>query len=198
MHSRQKGQEQMGKLAEIKDMEQADSNQSKEFEKFAESQKEHNRVMEKLMKMTAGCAVGALAVVVVAVLAIVPRTASVLGSAGQISSQLEQMLPQAKQTLEDAANHRAGEKQQSAAAAGQPQTSFPSRVRSRWRRVCRRSRRRWMCWKKSTSKRSTKPLITWARRSAHWQSCLEENKRWIIQVKTFMCRPSIFLKAGTS
>ena len=89
----------MGKLAEIKDMEQADSNQSKEFEKFAESQKEHNRVMEKLMKMTAGCAVGALAVVVVA---IVPRTASVLGSAGQISSQLEQMLPQAKQTLEDA------------------------------------------------------------------------------------------------
>ena len=38
MHSRQKGQEQMGKLAEIKDMEQADSNQSKEFEKFAESQ----------------------------------------------------------------------------------------------------------------------------------------------------------------
>ena len=46
----------MGKLAEIKDMEQADSNQSKEFEKFAESQKEHNRVMEKLMKMTAGCA----------------------------------------------------------------------------------------------------------------------------------------------
>ena len=55
----------MGKLAEIKDMEQADSNQSKEFEKFAESQKEHNRVMEKLMKMTAGCAVGALAVVVV-------------------------------------------------------------------------------------------------------------------------------------
>ena len=53
MHSRQKGQEQMGKLAEIKDMEQADSNQSKEFEKFAESQKEHNRVMEKLMKMTA-------------------------------------------------------------------------------------------------------------------------------------------------
>ena len=79
----------MGKLAEIKDMEQADSNQSKEFEKFAESQKEHNRVMEKLMKMTAGCAVGALAVVVVAVLAIVPRTASVLGSAGQISSQLE-------------------------------------------------------------------------------------------------------------
>ena len=92
----------MGKLAEIKDMEQADSNQSKEFEKFAESQKEHNRVMEKLMKMTAGCAVGALAVVVVAVLAIVPRTASVLGSAGQISSQLEQMLPQAKQTLEDA------------------------------------------------------------------------------------------------
>ena len=68
----------MGKLAEIKDMEQADSNQSKEFEKFAESQKEHNRVMEKLMKMTAGCAVGALAVVVVAVLAIVPRTASVL------------------------------------------------------------------------------------------------------------------------
>ena len=69
----------MGKLAEIKDMEQADSNQSKEFEKFAESQKEHNRVME-----------------------IVPRTASVLGSAGQISSQLEQMLPQAKQTLEDA------------------------------------------------------------------------------------------------
>ena len=92
----------MGKLAEIKDMEQADSNQSKEFEKFAESQKEHNRVMEKLMKMTAGCAVGALAVVVVAVLAIVPRTASVLGSAGRISSQLEQMLPQAKQTLEDA------------------------------------------------------------------------------------------------
>ncbi len=92
----------MGKLAEIKDMEQADSNQSKEFEKFAESQKEHNRVMEKLMKMTAGCAVGALAVVVVAVLAIVPRTASVLGSAGKISSQLEQMLPQAKQTLEDA------------------------------------------------------------------------------------------------
>lgn len=91
----------MGKLAEIKDMEQADSNQSKEFEKFAESQKEHNRVMEKLMKMTAGCAVGALAVVVVAVLAIVPRTASVLGSAG-LSSQLEQMLPQAKQTLEDA------------------------------------------------------------------------------------------------
>ena len=72
MHSRQKGQEQMGKLAEIKDMEQADSNQSKEFEKFAESQKEHNRVMEKLMKMTAGCAVGALAVVVVAVLANVP------------------------------------------------------------------------------------------------------------------------------
>ena len=92
----------MGKLAEIKDMEQADSNQSKVFEKFAESQKEHNRVMEKLMKMTAGCAVGAVAVVVVAVLAIVPRTASVLGSAGQNSSQLEQMLPQAKQTLEDA------------------------------------------------------------------------------------------------
>ena len=92
----------MGKLAEIKDMEQADSNQSKEFEKFAESQKEHNRVMEKLMKMTAGCEVGALAVVVVAVLAIVPRTASVLGSAGKISSQLEQMLLQAKQTLEDA------------------------------------------------------------------------------------------------
>lgn len=92
----------MGKLAEIKDMEQAESNQSKEFERFAESQKEHNRTMEKLMKMTAGCAAGALAVVVVAVLVIIPRTASVLGSAGQISSQLEQMIPQAKQTLEDA------------------------------------------------------------------------------------------------
>ena len=93
----------MGKLAEIKDMEQADSNQSKEFEKFAESQKEHNRVMEKLMQNDSRlCS---------------RRTGSgcggcfwqsshvplpILGSAGQISSQLEQMLPQAKQTLEDA------------------------------------------------------------------------------------------------
>ena len=189
----------MGKLAEIKDMEQADSNQSKEFEKFAESQKEHNRVMEKLMKMTAGCAVGALAVVVVAVVGNRPTYRFRFGQrrADQLSAGADAPAGKAD-TGGCAANHRAGEKQQSAAAAGQPQRSFPSRVRSRWRRVCRRSRRRWMCWKKSTSKRSTKPLITWARRSAHWQSCLEENKRWIIQVKTFMCRPSIFLKAGTS
>lgn len=39
MHSRQKGQEQMGKLAEIKDMEQADSNQSKEFENLPRARK---------------------------------------------------------------------------------------------------------------------------------------------------------------
>ena len=55
----------MGKLAEIKDMEEAveqENNEAKEFIRFTKRQEEHNQLMEKLMKITAGCAAGVLAV----------------------------------------------------------------------------------------------------------------------------------------
>ena len=188
----------MGKLAEIKDMEQADSNQSKEFEKFAESQKEHNRVMEKLMKMTAGCAVGALAVVVVAVLAIVPRTASVLGSAGQISSQLEQMLPQAKQTLEDAQQ-----------ITEQVKNSNPQQLLGNLNELSQQGqvaleesvqevKKAVDVLEKIDIEALNKAIDNLGKEVSPLAKLFGGNKRWIIQVKTFMCRPSIFLKAGTS
>lgn len=81
----------MGKLAEIKDMEEAveqENNEAKEFIRFTKRQEEHNQLMEKLMKITAGCAAGVLAVAVIAAIVIVPKSASVLSEAKKLPLRL--------------------------------------------------------------------------------------------------------------
>ena len=88
----------MGKLAEIKYMEEVIENgneESKTFLEFVQRQQEHNRKVELLLKMVAGCAAGVLVVAAVSALVLVPRGMSAL-------SEVQQMAPQAKQALEDA------------------------------------------------------------------------------------------------
>lgn len=95
----------MGKLAEIKDMEEAveqENNEAKEFIRFTKRQEEHNQLMEKLMKITAGCAAGVLAVAVIAAIVIVPKSASVLSEAKKITAQTEEWMPQVQETVDQA------------------------------------------------------------------------------------------------
>lgn len=95
----------MGKLAEIKDMEEAveqENNEAKEFIRFTKCQEEHNQLMEKLMKITAGCAAGVLAVAVIAAIVIVPKSASVLSEAKKITAQTEEWMPQVQETVDQA------------------------------------------------------------------------------------------------
>ena len=72
----------MGKLAEIKDMEEAVENgsqEAKEFIAFTKRQAEHNALVEKLLKIVAGCAIGVVAVAAVSALILVPREGNLRG-----------------------------------------------------------------------------------------------------------------------
>lgn len=93
----------MGKLAEIKDMEEAVENgsaEAKEFIAFTKRQEEHNQQMQKLMKITAGCVAGVLVVVVVAAVMIVPRALGILSDAKTLTAQAQQTLADTKQVVE--------------------------------------------------------------------------------------------------
>lgn len=88
----------MGKLAEIKDMQQAepDSPQDMQLADLLQSQQEHNRRMEQL-KLTAGCAVGALAAIVVAAVTLVPRGIKTLENADYTLAEVQQLSEQVRE-----------------------------------------------------------------------------------------------------
>ena len=89
----------MGKLAEIKDMEETVENgsqEAKEFIAFTKRQAEHNALVEKLLKIVAGCAIGVVAVAAVSALILVPRVSALVSDANAI------MMPQAAQAVSDA------------------------------------------------------------------------------------------------
>ena len=95
----------MGKLAEIKDMEEAVENgsqEAKEFIAFTKRQNEHNALVEKLLKIVAGCAIGVVAVAAVSALILVPRISALVSDANAITAQAKEMLPQAAQAGSDA------------------------------------------------------------------------------------------------
>ena len=95
----------MGKLAEIKDMEEAVENgsqEAKEFIAFTKRQNEHNALVEKLLKIVAGCAIGVVAVAAVSALILVPRISALVSDANAITAQAKEMLPQAAQAVSDA------------------------------------------------------------------------------------------------
>ena len=76
----------MGKLAEIKDMEEAVENgsqEAKEFIAFTKRQAEHNALVEKLLKIVAGCAIGVVAVAAVSALILVPRVSALVSDANE-------------------------------------------------------------------------------------------------------------------
>ena len=89
----------MGKLAEIKDMQQAepDSPQNMQLADLLQSQQEHNRRMEQLMKLTAGCAVGALAAIVVVAVTLVPRSIKTLEQADCALTEVQQLSEQVRE-----------------------------------------------------------------------------------------------------
>ena len=95
----------MGKLAEIKDMEEAVENgsqEAKEFIAFTKRQNEHNALVEKLLKIVAGCAIGVVAVAAVSALILVPRVSALVSDANAITAQAKEMMPQAAQAVSDA------------------------------------------------------------------------------------------------
>ena len=95
----------MGKLAEIKDMEEAVENgsqEAKEFIAFTKRQAEHNALVEKLLKIVAGCAIGVVAVAAVSALILVPRVSALVSDANAITAQAKEMMPQAAQAVSDA------------------------------------------------------------------------------------------------
>lgn len=91
----------MGKLAEIKDMEEVVDNKEEaaDFQNLIEKQEKHNTLMEKLMKLCAGCAVGIFAVILAAVLLVVPKGLSILGDVKDITAQIDGILPQAQEVI---------------------------------------------------------------------------------------------------
>ena len=92
----------MGKLAEIKDMEEAVENgsqEAKEFIAFTKRQAEHNALVEKLLKIVAGCAIGVVAVAAVSALILVPRVSALVSDANAITAQAKEMMPQAAQAV---------------------------------------------------------------------------------------------------
>ncbi len=94
----------MGKLAEIKDMEQAaqQNDFAKEWESFARRQEQHNVLVEKMLKVVAGCAIGVLAIAVLAAGLLLPKASALVSDANQITAQTREMLPQLEQVVEDA------------------------------------------------------------------------------------------------
>lgn len=88
----------VGKLAEIKDMEEViegKEDHKKVFSEFLNRQEAHNQKVERMMKIITVCAAGVLLTTLVAAMVLVPRGMSAL-------SEIEQMTPQAKQALESA------------------------------------------------------------------------------------------------
>ena len=90
---------------QIKDMEEAVENgsqEAKEFIAFTKRQNEHNALVEKLLKIVAGCAIGVVAVAAVSALILVPRISALVSDANAITAQAKEMLPQAAQAVSDA------------------------------------------------------------------------------------------------
>lgn len=69
---------------------------------FAAEQKAHNRKMQRLMTITAGCMIGILAVVVLAAALILPRALGILSDVQAITTQVQEMADQAETVLTDA------------------------------------------------------------------------------------------------
>lgn len=88
----------MGKLAEIKEMQPSGPDgPEEELRGYLRRQQEHNRRMEALMKLTAGCAAGVLTVAVVAAVAIVPRSVRALAQADQTLAEVQQLSAQVRE-----------------------------------------------------------------------------------------------------
>lgn len=69
---------------------------------FLTEQKAHNRKMHRLMKITAGCMMGILAVVVLTAALILPKAFGILSDAQEITAQVQEMAGQAESVLTDA------------------------------------------------------------------------------------------------
>lgn len=69
---------------------------------FVAEQKAHNKKMQRLMQITAGCMIGILAIVVLTAALILPRTLGILSDAQEITAQVQDMTGQAKRVLTDA------------------------------------------------------------------------------------------------
>lgn len=64
-------------------------------------QRVHNQKMHRLMKITAGCMIGILAVVVLVAALILPRVIGILSDAQQIIALVQEMVGQAEEVLTD-------------------------------------------------------------------------------------------------
>lgn len=89
----------VGKLAEIKDMEEAvepGTDEAKEFLEFTKRQQEHNLLVEKLMKIAVGCAAGVLAVVITVAVLLVPKVLTIVSKGNDTIAQAEDTMKQAQ------------------------------------------------------------------------------------------------------
>lgn len=65
-------------------------------------QRAHNQKMQRLMKITASCMIGILAVIVAAAALILPPALGILSDARQITAQVQEMTDQAEEVLSEA------------------------------------------------------------------------------------------------
>ncbi len=68
---------------------------------FVAEQKSHNQKMQRLMKITAGCMIGLLAVAILAAALILPRVLNILSDAQEITAQVQEIAGQAEDVLAD-------------------------------------------------------------------------------------------------
>lgn len=74
---------------------------SMDFLSLVMEQRVHNQKMQRLMKITAGCMIGILAVVVLAAALTLPRVIGILSDAQEITAQVQEMAEQAEGGLTD-------------------------------------------------------------------------------------------------
>lgn len=80
----------------------ASSPESLDFLSLVMEQRVHNQKMHRLMKITAGCMIGILAVAVLAAALTLPRVLNLLSDAQEITAQVQEIAGQAKDVLTDA------------------------------------------------------------------------------------------------
>lgn len=76
--------------------------EDQELLSFSAEQRAHNQKMERLAKITAGCMLGILAVVVLTAVLILPRVLGILSDAREITTQVQEMTGQAGEVLNEA------------------------------------------------------------------------------------------------
>lgn len=80
----------------------ANSPESLDFLSLVMEQRVHNQKMHRLMKITAGCMIGILAVAVLAAALTLPRVLNLLSDAQEITAQVQEIAGQAEDVLTDA------------------------------------------------------------------------------------------------